>query len=873
MAGFGGTVKLTGETAYKKALAEIAGNLKVLNSQMRLVTSAYDKNDNSTAKLNKQNDVLNKKIAEQQDKLSILKQALSEAEQETGKNSRTSQKWQIELNNAQAELNKLNRELSTNSERLAEAKAKEESFANQSKYTVNGIKDLAVEMLKGVAGVSNFGKTIKTDLTERINDAKDKVNNTRESVKEFGASVSDTIKHPTKLGEAIKGKLVDAVEKLEKSTDESADALENFGKEADKSGESVLKLGDIIKASLISDAIKTGIKGLVSAVKSVGSAFLDVGKQAIESYGEYEQLVGGVDTLFGKSSQKVQEYAKVAYKTAGLSANEYMNTVTSFSASLLQSLGGDTEKATDVANMAIIDMSDNANKMGTDMQSIQNAYQGFAKQNYTMLDNLKLGYGGTATEMARLINDSGVLGDKVIDLSKKTEIGAQLQEVGYAKMIEAIHVVQTEMKITGTTAAEADATIQGSVNSMKAAWENLVTGIADDNANFEQLVDNLVVSIVGNDGGGGIIGNILPRVEIAINGIGQLVVSLGDKLLPQVIQIASGLIGNIIDTLNTNIGVVISAGENIIQTLVDAIMEHSEDLINLGIKLVHWLTMTILENLPTLIQTGAELLTSLIQGITDITPELIPTAIDCIVQIVETLLDNIDMIIDAGIELILALAEGLLDALPDLVDKIPIIIDKLINAITNNLPKIVEMGIELTIKLAVGIIKAIPQLVAKIPQIITSLVNGLKGGLGKLEDVGKNLVKGIWDGISGSLQWIKDKITGWVGNVTGFIKRLFGINSPSKVFKEQIGTNLALGIGEGFSETMKGVNKEMANAIPTEFDAEIHSNISGVGTTLSNYDNMVYAFKQALRDVKVVMNNREMGAFVTDTVTREVFAQ
>ena len=172
-----------------------------------------------------------------------------------------------------------------------------------------------------------------------------------------------------------------------------------------------------------------------------------------------------------------------------------------------------------------------------------------------------------------------------------------------------------------------------------------------------------------------------------------------------------------------------------------------------------------------------------------------------------------------------------------------------------------------------GIIKAIPQLVAKIPQIITSLVNGLKGGLGKLEDVGKNLVKGIWEGISGSLQWIKNKITGWVGNVTDFIKRLFGINSPSKVFKEQIGTNLALGIGEGFSETMKGVNKEMANAIPTEFDTEIHSNISGTGITQSNYDNIVYAFKQALRDVKVVMNNREMGAFVTDTVTREVFAQ
>ena len=271
MAGsFGGTVKLTGESEYQQALKSITNNLKVLNSEMKLVTSQYDKNDHSSQKLNATNEVLNKKIEEQKAKINILKTALEQAEKETGKNSDTTKKWQIQLNTAEAELNEMNKEL------------------------------------------------------------KDQHGN------------------------------------------------------LDKSSEKSLKLGDIIKGNLISEGIMAGIKGLGKAISSVGSAFIDIGKQAVQSYSQYEQLVGGVDTLFGESSKKVQEFASNAFKTSGMSANQYMETVTSFSASLIQSLNGDTEKASEVANRAIIDMSDNANKMGTDISMIQNAYQGFAKQNYTI---------------------------------------------------------------------------------------------------------------------------------------------------------------------------------------------------------------------------------------------------------------------------------------------------------------------------------------------------------------------------------------------------------------------------------------------------------------------------------------------------------
>lgn len=219
----------------------------------------------------------------------------------------------------------------------------------------------------------------------------------------------------------------------------------------------------------------------------------------------------------------------------------------------------------------------------------------------------------------------------------------------------------------------------------------------------------------------------------------------------------------------------------------------------------------------------------------------------------------------------MSLADGLLEALPILIDKIPVIIDKLIMAITDNLPKIIEMGIELTIKLAVGIIKAIPQLIAKIPQIISSLVNGFKNYYSKLGDVGLNLIKGLWNGIKDAGAWLKDKISGFFGGVVDNIKDFFGIHSPSTLFKDEIGKNLALGVGEGFSDTMSDVTADMQGALPTEFDTNVNMHTASSSYGGSNYDHIVGAFIKALKDVKVVMNNREMGAFVVETVERAVY--
>ena len=769
---FGGTVKLTGESEYKKALNSITDNLKVLNSEMKVVTSTYDKNNASSEDLKVTNQALNKNLEEQKQKVNVLKKALEDAKKETGENSDTTKKWQTELNKAQAEVNETSRKIDANT---------------------------------------------------------------------------------------------DVLKKMEKASVSNTKELKEFEEQERKAGDSSLKLGDIIKANLISEGIMAGIKGLGKAITSVGSAFINVGKQAVQSYAQYEQLVGGVDTLFGESSKKVQEYANNAYKTSGMSANQYMETVTSFSASLISSLDGDTAKASEVANRAIIDMSDNANKMGTDISMIQNAYQGFAKQNYTMLDNLKLGYGGNKTEMERLIADAS----KMTDVQKELGITVAEGDMSFANIANAISVVQKNMGLMGTTASEASGTISGSTGSMKSAWENLVTGIADDNANFDVLVDNLVTSIVGKDGEGGFINNMLPRIQTALDGIVKMVVSLTETLLPKAVEIGANLITNLANSINENLPALLNSASVILDTLINGIFSLLPTLLPVAISMIETLVNSILENLPMILEMGIMLIVTLAEGIASMLPELIPLAINAVLNLVETLLDNIDLIIDAGISLIMGLADGLILALPDLIDKIPVIIDKAVMAITNNLPKLIEAGIQLTVKLAVGLIKATPQLISKIPQIIGSLISGFGNYYSKLGEVGLNLIKGLWNGISNAGAWLRDKISGFFGGVVDSIKDFFGIHSPSKVFSDEIGKNLALGVGEGFGTTMSEVTADMQGAIPTEFDTSL--NMSATSNSGSGYDYLVRAFKDALKDVKVVMNNREMGAFVIKTVERTVY--
>lgn len=364
---------------------------------------------------------------------------------------------------------------------------------------------------------------------------------------------------------------------LENGVDDVGDAMDDAGKKT-------TTFGDILKGSLASEAIINGVKAVASGIKALIGG-------AVEGYGEYEQLVGGVETLFDTSAKKVQDYANSAYKTAGLSANQYMETVTSFSASLLQSMGNDTDAAAEKANLAITDMSDNANKMGTDMQSIQNAYQGFAKQNYTMLDNLKLGYGGTKEEMQRLIDDANALNAAQGNYTNYTI-------ESYADIVDAIHTVQTEMGITGTTAKEASTTVDGSINSMKSAWANFVVGLGNDNADIADLSAQLIESV------GTVAENVLPVVETVLKNIAQAVQEDGPAMIEKFVSYA-------IEKLPE----VISLGLQMVVSLVKGIAQNIPQLVTSVLNMMATIAQTIWDSLPDIIEVGKNIVRGLWEGI------------------------------------------------------------------------------------------------------------------------------------------------------------------------------------------------------------------------------------------------------------------
>ena len=639
----------------------------------------------------------------------------------------------------------------------------------------------------------------------------------------------------------------------------------------DEVGQKTSGLGEKLKSGLAT-AGKAAVAGVAAGATAIGA----LGTKAVAAYADYEQLVGGVETLFKDSQDQVMDYANNAYKTAGLSANEYMETVTSFSAALLQSLDGDTSAAADKANLAITDMSDNANKMGTDMTSIQNAYQGFAKSNYTMLDNLKLGYGGTQAEMERLLADAEKISGIKYDISS------------YADIVDAIHVVQTEMGITGTTAEEAASTIQGSFGMMKSAWQNLVTGMADPDQDLGVLVGNFTDSVViaGN--------NLIPRIQ---------------ELLPRIVEATTSLIGTVSEQLPAILGTVlpslVEGATNLVTGLMAALPSVLSVLADVAPTVINTLVPALIELLPQITQTGIDVIVSLAQGIADALPQLIPAATDAIIKIVEVLTspENLGNLIDAALAIILALVDGLVDATPKLIAAVPDVVANLVTAIIANMPKILEAGVEITMALADGLIKALPELIAAIPNLILGIVQGIIDNLpeiimagpkiiaalatGLIEaipdivmvipqlirsivdtflsfdwgSIGKNIVDGIKNGFvnmwNSFKQTVENVFTGLVDGVKSFL----GIASPSKVFAG-IGGYMAEGLGQGFDKEFSNVKRGIQSQLDfgtMTFGMSSFGHLpalAGAGTTNNYYNINADRVKQFNDIIRITENER-----------------
>ena len=481
-------------------------------------------------------------------------------------------------------------------------------------------------------------------------------------------------------------------------------------------------------ASGVGNGLKTVAKVGGAAIAAGAAGVAALTKMGVEGYAEYEQLVGGVDTLFKTANKTVMAYAENAYKTAGMSANEYMNTVTSFSASLIQSLGGDTEKAAQIGDMAITDMADNANKMGTSMEMIQNAYNGFAKGNYTMLDNLKLGYGGTQEEMKRLLADAEKISGIKYDISS------------FADVTEAIHVMQEEMGIAGATAKEAATTIEGSLGMMKGAWQNLVVGMADENANMGELINNFVDSTIT------VAGNIMPRIEQTLVGIGQLV----EGLAPIIAEKLPAMVESVLPAL-------LNAAVSLVTTVFNALPGLLESMLPIviaaALSVIVAFLNTITENTGKFLQTGIDAILQIVNGISESLPQIIDSAVTIIMELVGTLTnpENLQKMLDAAMVLIENVVVGLIDNLPKLVEAAIQLVQNLVDFITapGNLEKLLDMCVKMVVTIVNGLVDAIPRLVDAAIQLVMQLVDFLlaPGNIGMLIKVALDIVLAIAGGL------------------------------------------------------------------------------------------------------------------------------
>lgn len=575
-------------------------------------------------------------------------------------------------------------------------------------------------------------------------------------------------------------------------------------------------------ASKLGGGLKTAAKIGTAAITAASTGIAALTTAAVKNYAEYEQLVGGVDTLFKDSSQKVQQYAANAYKTAGLSANEYMSTATSFSASLLQSLGGDTEAAAEYADMAISDMSDNANKMGTDMSLIQNAYQGFAKQNYTMLDNLKLGYGGTKTEMERLVKDAAKV-DKSIDANS----------LSFGNIVAAINVVQKEMGIYGTTALEAEKTISGSLASMKSAWNNLITGVADDTADFDSLVDNMVESV------GTFAENIIPRVEIALGGAAKLI----EELLPVIVSEIPNILSDVLPDL-------LVSAQNIITTLIDGIVSNKDLIVEMVFSIATTLIDTFSTILPDLIDVGLQIITSLINGLSQNVNLISASIITIITEISNVLVENLPLLITAVTTLVTNLLKNLPAILETLVAELPTILETLVSSLLENLPTIVEAVLLFIETLITDVLPPLLEaLTEMLPDIITQLFDALDELLPILISGIIAIVDGIIQSLPQIIQMLEDELPGIINSlISGIIQLLPTILSGIIQLVMSIIQNLPMIISL-LIEELPSLLTTILNAIIDNLPLIIQAIIELVVEIVKNLPTIIKSLIEAIPDI------------------------
>ena len=669
---------------------------------------------------------------------------------------------------------------------------------------------------------------------------------------------------------------LDLIAKLKMDISDYEQGLDNAKSKADSFSSKVL--GGFGKVGMAVG------KATMVAVGAAATGVAAITKQAVSAYAEYQQMEGGVKKLYGNMGMSIEDYAstvgksvaevrdeynnletaqnmvldnaKKAYETSGMSMNQYMNMATSFSASLINSLGGDTVKAAEQTDVAMRAISDNFNTFGGDIGMIQGAFQGFAKQNYTMLDNLKLGYGGTKTEMERLIEDAN---EYAASIGQASDLSID----SFSDIVTAIDLIQQKQNIAGTTQREAATTIQGSLGMTKAAWENLLVALADGEMDLSTYISNLVSSVST------LVGNVMPVVEQALNGVGELVTQLGPIIADELPKLISDTLPNLLE-----------AGISMVQAIIQGIGDNIDSITDSAIEIVLMLTNAILEMLPQLLEIGLQVLLALATGIAEALPELIPTIVDVMLQIVQILIENLPLILDAGLQIIMGLIQGLLKAIPKILAALPAIMSAITSWFVQSIPMIVTTGVQVLTALVenlpaiiegicnaipaiitacveaftspssiaalanagnalfTALIKLAPQITATIitlvPQIITGLINAFIAAGPQMAEAGKNLMRGLGNGLSSMVGELSTKVKGIGSTIVSAAKSALGIHSPSRVFRD-IGLNTMLGYEEGIEHEALNAQRSIEKSLDfKDMEVGVNAKVSTDASSISS---------------------------------------
>lgn len=518
--------------------------------------------------------------------------------------------------------------------------------------------------------------------------------------------------------------------------------------------------------------------GVGASITAIGTGLSVLVKNAVDNYAEYEQLVGGVESIFGgiekgaEQIKKVTDTANEAWKNLTMSQNDYYKNFTS-TYPLMKNDIEDQNEAIEQTNRLMTLESDLANTFGYSVEQASNAINWALKGSFNYIDNLNLGIKGTQEGFLEAAQNVGYMVDDISELSS-------------SDILDILEKTADQYGVLGKTAEEAMKTIQGSTKMMKASWSNLLNGMADDNADFDKLIDDFINSV------GAAFDNLLPRIITALEGIGELVPRLLEVLTEHLPELIEGL-------------------QNILNSLMTSIIEILPQIAPFITQILLTIVQLITDNLPSILQAGITILITLVQGITQALPDLIPVMVQVIMDMVNILLDNIDEIIECGIQLLVALIEGIMNALPELISRLPEIIIKINSKLIELSPQLLSAALRIILALAQGLIKFIPEIISRIPKIIKSMINAFKQRVSDFKNIGKNLLNGIWEGIKNTKDWLLNKIKGFAKTITDGIKSFFGIHSPSKLFRNEIGKNLILGVGVAFEKDDDLIDKQISD--------------------------------------------------------------